>query len=83
MISIEEIAIFVGWCTVINIGLLLLALIAIAIFHDFVGDIAGKIFGVSSEDAKIVLLQVFQQFRLVVIFFNLVPYIALKIMATA
>ncbi len=81
MASLETITAFVGWCAVVNIGVLILALIAIGLMHDFIGELTGKIFGVGSEDTKIVLLTVFQQYRLAVIFLNLVPYIVLKIMA--
>ncbi len=81
MNSIKSLAKFFGWCTVINIGLILLFLLGITVFHEVFVGLTTAIFGVTQEEAKATLFLVFMQFRLAVVVLNLVPYIALKIMA--
>ena len=81
MNSIGTLATFFGWCTVINIGMVLLFLLICGLFHEGIAELLGKIFGVPKEEAKATLFRVLQQYRLMVVVLNLVPYIALKIMA--
>jgi Zn-dependent protease len=83
MISLETLTTFLGWCTVINIGILLVFLVAMSVIKKdgFFITLAVKIFGNTQEDALATMFRVFQQYRLLFVMFNLVPYIALKIMA--
>ena len=83
MNSIETLATFFGWCTVINFGIILVFLLFMSVVNKdgfFIG-LSVKIFGNTKEETLATMFQVFHQFRLVVVVFNLVPYIALKIMA--
>ena len=80
MNSIETLATFFGWCIVINIGAILLALLILSVFREGLAAINAKLFGVSKEEAKTTLFRVFHQYRFAFIFLNLVPYIVLKIM---
>lgn len=81
--SIEALATFFGLCSVINIGLILLLLLLTAVSNkeDFPFDVISKIFGITKEDVKATHFRVFQQFRVAVLMLNIVPYIALQIMA--
>ncbi len=81
MNSIQTLATFFGWCTVINIVFIVIVFALSNFLHDFIGRVMAKIFGVSEQAAKETLLRVLMQYRVAVIVFNLVPYIALKIMA--
>jgi len=80
---IESLLTFFGWCSVINIGLILLLLLltAVANKEGFPFDVIAKIFGISKEEVKATHFRVFQQFRVAVLMLNIVPYIALVIMA--
>ena len=80
--SIESLTLFFGWCSVINIGLILLLLLltAVADKGGFPFDIIARIFGITNDEVKATHFRVFQQFRLAVLILNIVPYIALKIM---
>jgi len=80
MDSIETLATFFGWCTVINAGIVLLALSVFGVAHEWVGRMSAKVFGVTNEEAKVTLFCVFQQYRLALVVLNLVPYVTLKIM---
>lgn len=79
--SIETLATFLGWCTVINIAFLIIVLIAVSLLHDWIGEISGKMFGITDDEAKATIFRVFQQYRFSIALFNLVPYIALKLMS--
>jgi hypothetical protein len=83
MNSIQTLATFFGWCTVLDAGLVFLALVLFSIFHDGIGTLTAKMFGVTNEEAKATLLRTFMQFRIAIAVLNLVPYVALKIMAEA
>lgn len=82
MNSIETLTTFFGWCSVINIGIILAFLLVMSIINKegFLIGLVVKIFGNTKEDTLATTFRVFQQFRLLVVVFNIVPYIALKIM---
>ncbi len=77
MTSIETLTIFFGWCSVINIGFLLLLLLRGII----VRKLAAKVFGVTTEEVKAAYMNVFMQYRNATLVLSVTPYIALKIMA--
>lgn len=79
--SIETLAAFFGWCTVINIAILLVVLLFVWMLHDWFGVISAKMFGITGDEAKATFFRVIQQYRFAVVFLNFVPYLALKIMA--
>ncbi len=81
MNSFETLAAFFGWCTVINFAILLVAVLFSSVFHEGVGKLNARIFGVPTEEAKATWFRVFQQYRLALVVLNVVPYLALKIMS--
>jgi|TARA_B100001964_G_scaffold197539_1_gene222616 hypothetical protein len=54
-----------------------------SVFHEWTGEISGKMFGVPKEQAKATFFHVFQQYRLVLVTLNIVPFLALAAMASA
>lgn len=81
MNSLATLATFFGWCTVINVGILLFSLLMISLLKDWIGTISARLFGITEEEGKATFFRVFQQYRFSIVLLNLVPYIALKIMA--
>ncbi len=81
MNSIEALTTFFGWCTVINFGIIIIVLLLFGAFHEGIGALGARIFGITKEEAKATLFHVFHQYRLAFAVLNVVPYIALKIMA--
>lgn len=81
--SIDTLATFFGWCTVINVGFILIVVIfTIAADKDgFFFEKGAKLFGISKAEVRATHFRVFQQFRFAIVALNLVPYLALKIMA--
>ena len=79
--NIETLATFLGWCTVINIGLLMFAGLFWILAKDGLSKLAATMFGVTHEEVKATFLGVLMQYRAAIIILNLVPYFALKAMA--
>jgi hypothetical protein len=77
MNSIETLATFFGWCSVINIGFLLALLLRGIVIR----KLAVKVFGVTTEEVKAAYMNVFMQYRNATLVLSVTPYIALKIMA--
>ena len=80
MNSIEALATFFGWCTVINFGALLFGALFWILVKEGIGEFVATIFGVTKEEVKTTFLRVLMQYRAAIIVLNLVPYVALKIM---
>ena len=81
MNSIETLTTFFGWCTVVNLAFILLFLLFVGVLREPVGKLRAWIFGISREEANATLFRVFMQYRLAFAVLNLVPYLALRIMA--
>jgi len=67
MNSIETLTMFFGWCSAINIGVILSGVLFFGACHEWAGRLSGKIFGVTTEEAKVTFFRVFQQYRLAVV----------------
>jgi len=79
--SMRTLTTFLGWCTVINIGLLLLAGFGWMVVKDHVSVLGTEMFGVTDAELKATFLRVLLQYRAGIFLFNLVPWVVLKIMA--
>ncbi len=83
MNSIRALATFFGWCTVINIGLVILIVVAWMLFQQGLAELLASTFGIAQDEARATFFRVLQQHRLLIIVLNLAPYFALKIMSRA
>ncbi|MCZ6915676.1 MAG: hypothetical protein O7I93_02765 [Gemmatimonadetes bacterium] len=81
MNSLETLTAFLGWCTAINIGLLTVAAIALGFMRVPISQIHAKMSGLAEADLSRAYFQYLAQYKIAMIVLNLVPYIALKIMA--
>ena len=80
MTDIQTITTFLGWCAVINIGLLIFYTVWLMAFMDFTKSFHSKILGIDPGKLDVIYFQYLGNFKLAVIILNIVPYIALKIM---
>jgi hypothetical protein len=69
------------WCTIINYGLLLWWFVLFALAHDSMQRFQNKWFPMSVEAFDMVHYAGMALFKIGIILFNLVPYIALRIVA--
>ena len=76
--TINELATFLGWASIINVCLLFLYVIAVAFFQDRLKQLHAKLLGVSKEVLPSIYMKYFAQYKILIIFFNLVPYIVLR-----
>ena len=77
--DITAVKMFFMWCTIISMGLLILTSIACIFLSDFSYRMNNIAFSISREAFNVVLFSFVALFKIVVIVFNLVPYIALTI----
>lgn len=80
MNSIELVREFLAWCSVINIGMLLLSTIMLLFMRDWVITIHAKMTGVSEAELPRIYLEFLGNYKMLIIIFNIVPYIVLRIM---
>ena len=77
--TIEQITGFLGWCTVINAGVLLLATLALIMMKDFTTRVHAGLFDLEKRVLKEQYFQYLAQYKILIVVFNLVPYIALRL----
>ena len=80
MHSLDLIQTFLGWCSVIGIGLLLFSSLTVILFRNQVSELHAKIFNLNKEDVFRAYFQYLGQLKILIIVFNIVPYFALSIM---
>ena len=79
MVTLESITTVLGWCSVINLGILIVAAIALVPMRGLIISVHSKMFNLSEEHLSAAYLQYMAQYKLAIFVLNLVPYIALKI----
>ncbi len=77
--TIETIRTFFGWCTVINIGLLIFSSIFLIAMRGTASRIHGKMFNLDEKYLSQTYFQWLAQYKIAIIVFNIVPYFALRI----
>jgi len=77
--DIQTLQTFFGWCTVLNLGVLIVGGLLFTVGADFVYWVRGKLFTISRETFDTVAYCSIALYKLVVIAFGLVPWIALEI----
>ncbi len=81
MSSLATLTAFLGWCTVINIGLLMFAAIVLGLMRGPISQIHAKMFNLNESDLSRGYFQYLAQYKIAVLVLNLVPYVALKMIA--
>ena len=75
--TVDVLTSFLGWCLVLNFGLLLLFLFVATVFKDGLARINAKMFGVSESDARDMMFRSFYTYRVLFGFFNVIPWLVL------
>jgi hypothetical protein len=70
---------FLLWCTVINYGVLLVWWLFFMLTHDWMYQLHGRWFHLSVEQFDALYYAGMAIFKIGILLFNLVPYIALRI----
>ena len=79
--NIQDLTMFFGWMSVINIGLLLLTVLFVVAFQNFALNLHEKMFNIKRDKLKKMHFKFIALYKILVIVFSIVPYLALKIMS--
>ena len=77
--GIQTLTTFFMWCTILNIGILVVWTIVFGLAPDFTYRIQTKLFPMPRETFNVVVYSGLAIYRIVFVAFNLVPYVALVI----
>ena len=77
--TIEKVRAVLGWCSVINIGFLLLWWLMFSFANDWIYRIHGLWFKIPAETFDAIHYGGIAAFKIAIFMFNLIPYIALRI----
>ena len=77
--SMEAVSAFLGWCTIINVGIFIWWFLFVTLAHDFTYRCHRKLVNISVETFDAIHYGGMAVFKFGVLLFNLVPYLALKI----
>jgi len=77
--TIEQLTVFLGWSIVINAGLMLWAVIALALMPNLVYKMQGLVTKLSREDLEKTMYNFLGLFKLGIIFLNFTPYLVLRL----
>ncbi len=77
--SVAELTAVIGWCAVINYGLLLFSSLFLIVARDWTMSLHTMLMGVDREQLPRLYFDYLGHFKLLIIVFNIVPWIALKI----
>ena len=84
MFDIEQITAFFGWCSVINIGLLIFTTILLIVLKDFISSVHCRLMGLDLTKDKDKLQGLYMNYlayyKIAIIMLNITPYFALKLM---
>jgi hypothetical protein len=79
MDSVETIREILGWCTILNVGVLVFSSLLLMIAGSPIKRIHAKMFGLSEDDLSRAYFQYLAQYKIATLVFNLAPYLALRI----
>jgi len=77
--TLETIRAVLAWCTVINLGLFIWWFLFFALAHDWMYRLHGKWFKISVEKFDALHYAGMALFKMGLLLFNLVPYLAMRI----
>ncbi|MCO1333560.1 hypothetical protein MO867_04320 [Microbulbifer sp. OS29] len=79
--TIENLTQFLGWTSIINAIILLLSTLGIVTRKEVITRVHARIFRLNEQDLGRAYFQYLAQYKIFIIGFNIVPYIALKIIS--
>ena len=78
--DIHMLCVFFMWCTIINLGLLILMFLILVFAGEWIYRLHAKWFPMPRETFNVVIYSFLGLYKIALIMFNLVPYVALLIM---
>lgn len=79
MITLASITQFFAWCTLLNIGLFLFSALLLSVFSGPIKKLHSALLSVDPNQLTTLYFNFLARYKLLIIVFNLVPYLALRI----
>lgn len=79
--NIETVRTFLAWCTAMNLGLLVLSALVVGCCQGPIRRLHAKLFGLDDAFLRQSYFRFLANYKIGILIFNLVPYLALRIMA--
>lgn len=80
MLTLETLMVFLGWCSVINILVLLFSTVSLLLFRGPISAIHSRMFGVDPQNVATQYFQYLANYKIATFMLNIVPYLALRLM---
>lgn len=81
MDSVDTLVIFLGWCSVINVGVLLFSTLMLVVMKGTIIAVHSKMFGVDPQNLPTTYFNYLANYKVAIFIFNLAPYCALRLMS--
>ena len=81
MIDTEFASSFLGWCSILNIGLLAFYTLWLTLLGDFTKRTHSAIFNVDESTLDTLYFRYLANYKLAIVVLNIVPYLALKLVS--
>ncbi len=78
--DIEQLTTLLAWCTALNFAILVVATLALWLMRDWATRLHGALFGMPAVVLHEQYFQYLATYKILIIMFNLVPYLALRFM---
>ena len=78
--TLNEIRIVLGWCLVINVGLMIFSFLVLAGARAWVCKMQSRLFPITEGQFNAIIYSSFAFHKILIIMFNIVPYLAVSIM---
>ncbi len=80
MFDIQIVTSFLGWCTVINLGLLMFSAFILVVFNLQIKTLHSKLMVIEPVGLNALYFNFLGNYKIAILILNLVPYCALKLM---
>jgi hypothetical protein len=77
--DLQTIREILGWCAVINIGILLIAALILLVAKRPIMSIHARVWDLSEEELPRIYFQFLAQYKILIWIFNITPYFALTL----
>ncbi|WP_417670808.1 DUF6868 family protein [Roseibium sp.] len=78
--AVDQLTTFLGWSSLINIALLVFSTLTLVAFQKPISRLHGTLFRLDDQNLAQAYFKYLAQFKILIIIFNLTPYIALRLM---
>ncbi|MDG1307126.1 MAG: hypothetical protein P8P22_03170 [Porticoccaceae bacterium] len=78
-ITLQQLTAFLGWCAAINAGILIFSTLMLMLTNRFVIGLHSRLFQVDPVSLPKLYFAWLGNYKILIIMFNLVPYLALRL----